>query len=356
MKVFETRFSDSQLTSVNDVIKRGEIGFGPNVAVLENTFKERQPNKHKHYIATNSASASAYMIFSYLKEKYGPCDVYTPSLGFTSPAWAAHHFGHRIIWVDIDDNLIFDVDDYKVKVKTRSKRYLEQGIKPIVMPILYGGVSNINGWDSLGKEGYGEITIIDSAHGITPVLESDFIFFSFHPYKPIASSDGGMIGTSDDEANDYLLSYRNFGRSNVNGTYDITQHGFKFYMNNLNATLALESLCEYENNLDRRLENYELWEELLKEHKCEGNLITYGSFSSYYFATWVSKKETDRICMETGLSKHYPLLHMTKFFDGREAVEQGNLTNSLKLHKHIINLPLHSTKLGDKLSVIDLLL
>lgn len=355
MKVFETRFSDSQLRSVAEVIKSGQIGFGPNVNVLEQAFMEKQPLKHDHYIATNSASASAYMIFSYLKEKYGSCDVYTPSLGFTSPAWAAQHFGHRIIWVDVDHNLIFDVSDYKKKAKSRSKRYLEDGIKPVVMPILYGGVSNINNWESLGSEGYGEIRVVDSAHGITPVLESDFIFFSFHPYKPIASSDGGMIATSDDEANNYLLSYRNFGRSNFNGTYDITQQGFKFYMNNLNATLALESLCEYENNLLIRCENYQLWEDLLNEHQCKGHLIKHDFFSSFYFATWVSEKKTEEICNNTGLSKHYPLLHTTQFFNGLKAVEYEQLPNSVGLHKYIINLPLHPTTLGDKINIIELL-
>tara|TARA_R100001460_G_scaffold69148_1_gene109710 strand:- start:3310 stop:4377 length:1068 start_codon:yes stop_codon:yes gene_type:complete len=355
VKVFQTRFSDSQLSSVTKVIKSGEIGFGPNVTVLEQAFREKQSRKHHHYIATNSASASAYMIFSYLKEKYGSCDVYTPSLGFTSPAWAAQHFGHRIIWVDVDDNLIFDVSDFKKKAKSRCKRYLNDDIKPVVMPILYGGVSDIKGWKSLGSEGYGEIRVVDSAHGITPVLESDFIFFSFHPFKPIASSDGGMIGTSDDEANNYFLSYRNFGRSNINGTYDITQQGFKFYMNNLNATLALESLCEYENNLMIRCENYQLWEDLLGEHQCVGNLVKHDHFSSFYFATWISRKDTSEICKHTGLSKHYPLLHKTEFFNELEAVEHEELSNSVKLHKHIINLPLHSTTLGDKISVIELL-
>ena len=52
-------------------------------------------------------------------------------------------------------------------------------------------------------------------------------------------SCGGLLGTDDEEANEYICSYRNFGRENVGDTYDIVNPGFKFYMNNLTATLGL---------------------------------------------------------------------------------------------------------------------
>ena len=95
MKVFESKFTKEELNPINEVIKTGQLGFGPNVLEFEKQF---QPFSNKKYnVTTNSASAAAFIIFAYLKEKYGVCDVYTPSLGFTSPAWAAQHFGHNIL-------------------------------------------------------------------------------------------------------------------------------------------------------------------------------------------------------------------------------------------------------------------
>ena len=102
MKVFESKFTKEELNPINEVIKTGQLGFGPNVLKFELQFQSFSNKKYN--TATNSASASAFMIFAYLKKKYGKCDIYTPSLGFTSPAWAAKHFGHNIIWVDINDN------------------------------------------------------------------------------------------------------------------------------------------------------------------------------------------------------------------------------------------------------------
>ena len=142
MKVFESKFLKEELNPINEVIQKGQLGFGPNVLEFENKFQSFSNKKYN--IATNSASSAAFIIFAYLKEKYGLCDVYTPSLGFTSPAWAAQHFGHNIIWIDINDNLLFDINDYYDKRRSRCERYSDGGITPVLMPILYGGVSRFS--------------------------------------------------------------------------------------------------------------------------------------------------------------------------------------------------------------------
>ena len=311
MKVFESKFTSQELTPLNEVLQTGQLGFGPNVLEFETQFQSFSNKKHN--IATNSASAAAFIIFAYLKEKYGVCDVYTPSLGFTSPAWAAKHFGHNIIWIDINDNLLFDCRDYLNKRREENQ--------PVVMPILYGGVSNIDGWDLEGDE----IVVVDSAHCVTPTIKCDFSFFSFHPYKPICSSDGGMISTDDLEATDYFRNYRNFGRQNVNNSYDIIQEGFKFYMNNLNATIALVSVKKYKKDLEVRKNNYSKLD----------NVLSHDNSSSYYFATRLNDK-ADEFNKHYQLARHYPLLHKTKYFNSKV-----RLPNTELLHNKIINLPLY---------------
>ena len=245
MKIFETMFTEQELESVVEVLKSGKLGFGENVPELEKRFSDF--SKLKYNTAVNSASDAAFVIFEFLKEKYGTCDVYTTTLGFVSPAWVAKKTGHNIIFVDVNSELLFNCEDYKNK-----RNNSESKNKVVLMPVLYGGVSRINKWDIYGDE----IVVTDSAHCITPTIKSDYVFFSFHPYKPVCTSDGGMISTDDQKADQYFKSYRNFGRSYVNDSYDIVQNGFKFYMNNLNATIGLVSLGKYENNLDIRKRNF----------------------------------------------------------------------------------------------------
>ena len=317
MRVFETKFKYDELENIIEVIKNGELGFGKNVKSFENVFSFF--SKKDYNIATNSASAAAFMIFAYLKEIYGVCDIYTPSLAFTSPAWAAKHFGHNLIFVEVNKNLLFDCEHY-FNVRKDSKR------KKVLMPILYGGVSTIDNWEVVGDE----IIVVDSAHCVTPTIESHFTFFSFHPYKPICSSDGGMISTNLKVADDYFRSYRNFGRINTKDSYNINQEGFKFYMNNLNATIALESIKKYYNNLDIRKETY-----LDMGYAGLSDLLPHDENSSYYFATRIKEEGANEFNKDSGLQRHYPLLHLTKYYkDG------SKLPFTEKIHNKIINLPL----------------
>ena len=76
MRVFESNFTEKELSPLINIIKKGEIGFGSNVSILENKFKKY--SNCKYNIATNSASASSFIIFSYLKNKYGDWILYDP--------------------------------------------------------------------------------------------------------------------------------------------------------------------------------------------------------------------------------------------------------------------------------------
>lgn len=324
MKLFNTEILKEDVDFVSEILQKGNIGYGPLVEEFQNKFVPF--SKKKYNVATNSASASAFMIFAYLKEKYGSCDVYTTSIGFISPAWAARHLGHNVIFVDVDDNLLLDVNHYRTIRK-------DNGRKIVLMPVLYGGVSNIPEFDSLKQDGFNEIVVTDSAHCVTPTISSDFIFFSFHPFKPIAASDGGMISTDDEESFNYFNLYRNFGRKTIENTYDIVSDGFKFYMNNLNAAIALTQLNRYEEKLNIRKKCNGLVENL----NLNGRLLTHDVHSSYYFATLIcDSNSVEELYEEFPTSKHYPMIHKTSLFN-----DSCILPNTELLHKLILNLPLY---------------
>tara|TARA_A100001515_G_scaffold125947_1_gene110964 strand:- start:4105 stop:5076 length:972 start_codon:yes stop_codon:yes gene_type:complete len=318
MKLFKTTIKQEDLSLIEDVLVTGQLGFGSNVSRFEEQFSHFSSKKYN--VAVNSASAAAFMIFSFLKEKHGICDVYTTSLGFTSPAWSAKHFGHNLIFVDVQDDLQFSSKHYRA-VRDLSKAATAR--KQVVMPVLYGGISSIDNFSLMGDE----IVVIDSAHCVTPTMKSDYTFFSFHPYKPICSSDGGMISTDDLESKNYFTSYRNFGRINYKNCYNIKNNGFKFYMNNLNATIALTQIKRYEENLNIRKQNYKALSDRFL-------LLPHDKNSSYYFATTLVEN-ADEVIKETGLTRNYPMLHKMDYYR-----TQTDLPNLERLHGKILNLPL----------------
>lgn len=337
MKLFQTTINKEDADIVSSVLQSGDLGFGPNVKLFEEKFQLF--SKAEYNISTNSASASAFMIFAYLKEVFGECDVYTTSLGFTSPAWAAVHFGHRLIWVDVDDNLLFDVQDYRKKRNQVGKRYLEGKVTPVVMPVLYGGVSTIPNFESIYTDGYKEITVVDAAHCVTPSLKAHFTFYSFHPFKPVAASDGGMISTNNFYAAEWFRNYRNFGRQNIEGGYTIKSDGFKFYMNNLNATIALTQLKRYPESRNYRASVHELLENL--DLYFPGRLLRHDQNSSYYFSTLICDPDkVEELNKRFPTSKHYPMLHKMPYYE-----DGSYLPNLERLHPLILNLPLYDVNL-----------
>jgi len=316
MKVFESRINPGDIDVISQVLARGQLGFGQNVRELEDRFTAFSQKTYN--IAVNSASAAAFMIFAFLKEKYGECDVYTTSLGFASPAWAASHMGHNLIFVDVNDELQFDIEDYK-------RRYKPTFRQTVVMPVLYGGVSTIEGFSAALTD---EIVVVDSAHCVTPTIEADYLFFSFHPAKPICTSDGGMISTHHTEAAEYWRLYRNFGRQARAESYDIVQQGFKFYMNNLNASIALTQLPHCAESVEKRKKNYERLQSFY-------SLLPHDEFSSYYFATTFVPDATVRL-KSLGIARHYPMLHQTTYFSNGQTLPYLE-----SLHPLILNLPIH---------------
>ena len=312
-------------------LNSGNLGFGKEVIKFEKKFKSFSNKKFN--VGVSSASAAAFILFAYLKKKYGVCDVYVPSLAFTSPIWAAKEHGHNIVFVDVDDNLLFCTKDYK------SKRYPNSSWlrKSVVLPVLYGGVSNISEFNLVGDE----IVVVDSAHCITPKINSDFTLFSFHSLKPICMSNGGMISFNDEEGDDFFKKYRNFGRENIEYTYDISQEGFNFYLNNLNASIGLAQIEKAKKNIQTRKRNYlEVREGIFKR---AGRFLDHDENSSYYLSTLIldvgEQKELISFMAKENiqLSLHYPPLHMTKFYK-RWA---SPLKNTERIYKKIINLPIH---------------
>lgn len=344
---FEPTITKECYELVDSCLKSGALGFGPQVLEFESSFKNISNKKFN--IGLSSASAAAYVIFAYLYEKYGSCDVYTPSMGFVSPAWAAKKNGHRVIFVDVNESLLFDWYSY-LDLK---QRYGNPNSRSILMPVLYGGVGDIPGFSPVDNE----IVVVDSAHCVSPKIHSDYIFFSFHPTKPICMSSGGMLSCNSLDASVYFSNYRNFGRQNTSKlSYDIIQNGFKFYMDNLNASLGLSQLDIYKDNISKRKANYEYLDENLAIDvgRALGGILGHNGNSSYYLATIILNKGYDINSAFAKLSSKnifvtscYPPLHQSTLFRTNFC-----LPNTEFFNNRILNVPIHQNLTNENMQTI----
>jgi perosamine synthetase len=330
VKLFEPTIDEKSLENILNVLKNGDLGFGSNVPKFEEEFSSYSGKQYN--VATNSASAAAFMIFYYLKEAFGTCDIYTTTLGFVSPVWAAKHLGHNVNFVDITKDLQFDCSDYFLK--RGNSNSVNQAV---VMPVLYGGVDTIKDWKVFGDE----VVVVDSAHSVTPTIKADYCFFSFHPLKPVCSSDGGMISTDIENAAEYFRTFRNFGRTREGSTYSLSQPGFKFYMNNLNASIALESIKKYPEQREKRKENYEYIRDRVSEA-----LVPHTSNSSYYIGSAL-RDDAEEMMKKLETSRLYPLLHKS-----HSVGSKGILISAERIHPKIMNFPIHHNLTKEQIEFI----
>ncbi len=94
---FEPNITKQDIESVSSTIESKVLAFGPDVTKFESLYSTY--SKKKNNIGFNSASSAAYLMFQYFFENYGPCRIYTPSIGFVSPVFAAIKNRHEICFV-----------------------------------------------------------------------------------------------------------------------------------------------------------------------------------------------------------------------------------------------------------------
>lgn len=342
IKCFDSSICQKDKKNLLECLESRVLAFGPNVSEFENRYANL--SKKEYNIGFNSASSAAYLLYQYLYEKMGKCRVYTTSLGFVSPVYAAIKNGHEIVYVDVDDNLLMSSDNLK-------ELFIDDGMPSVVMPVLYGGVSQIKGMYEFCKDN-DCILVLDSAHCISPDMDYDYAFYSFHPVKPVCMSNGGLLATNNRESAEYMFSGRNFGRKHINDTYDLVQSGFNFYMNNLNAALGLSQLDRCLKNVAKRRVNFETLKQNIPKEL--GHFTDHDEGSSYYLSSLVLNEGFSSGIMRKTLrdngvqsSFHYPFLHKTKFYKQDIVLEKLD-----SLEDRIINLPIHQELLPKEMEKI----
>ena len=342
IKCFDSDITEEDKQNLLTTLQSRVLAFGPNVLEFENKYSIF--SKKKYNVGFNSASSAAYLLYQYLYEKMGKCRVYTTSLGFVSPVYAAIKNNHEVVYVDVDDNLI-------MSTKKLKELFINDDTPSIVMPVLYGGVSRVAGMHEFCEENNCTL-ILDSAHCISPTMDCDYAFYSFHPVKPICMSNGGLLATDNKKSADYMFSGRNFGRQMQGDTYDLVQAGFNFYMNNLNASLGLSQIDKCLDNVQKRKNNFDFLKNNIPKEL--GYFTDHDESSSYYLSSLVLNNEYSSAIMrqrlrESGVqsSFHYPYLHKTKFY--KQDIELEKLDS---LDDKIINLPIHQQLLPGDLEKI----
>ena len=250
--------SKDVIEPLNTVVMSGSITQGPQVEKYENKLKEFIGNPY--VLSLNSATAGLTVALRLLKTKVGFDDqkdvVLTPALTCFATTAAILANNVNIRWLDVDPTTSnIDLADLKNKLSPHTKiiYVVHWGGTPVDLD----GLKEIQDY-SFEKFGFRPAIIEDCAHAFGAEYNGrkigngdNICVFSTQAIKHLTTGDGGIITLPTKDLYDRCKLLRWYGIDREKRNYqgkdlrlenDIKEFGYKFHMNDINATIGLYNL------------------------------------------------------------------------------------------------------------------
>lgn len=243
--------SDDEVNEVVDTIRSGWWTTGPKTKLFEQEFNSYIGSKFS--VTANSWTAAAHLALEAIGIQKGD-EVIIPSMTFTATAEIVCYFGAKPIIVDIQaDTLNIEPDSILKSITNRSKA---------IIPVHYGGQPcDMDEITQVAKKNNLKV-IEDAAHAIPALYKgekigtlSDVTCFSFYATKTLATGEGGMLCTDDEEIAKRSSIMRLHGinsdawkRYTSEGSwfYEVVAPGYKYNFTDIQAALGLAQLKKVE--------------------------------------------------------------------------------------------------------------
>lgn len=258
------------LDRVANVLRSGRLEHGPTVTEFEGVLGERIGNPR--VIALNSGSSGLHLAIDLVarspsaegRRSGEPGEVLTTPLTFEGTNWPILANGLRIRWVDVDPaTLNIDLDDLA--------RKLSPATRAIVVVHWTGYPVDLNRLRDIldqaeARFGFRPMVIEDCAQawgatyqGVPLGNHGNICMFSFGALKQLTCGSGGMLVLPDDSLHERASSRRWYGinrqADRAHGDYDVSDWGYRFYMNDVAAAIGLANVHLADELLERHRNN-----------------------------------------------------------------------------------------------------
>lgn len=275
--LFKVAMSANADKEVSKVLHSGFITQGPQVEKYEEALCKYF--EYPYILSVNSATSGLTLALRLLDLPQDSIVLTTP-MTCTATNWPILANGFKIKWVDVNPNTCnIDIEDLISKLSENTKA---------IMVVHWGGYP-INPEDlkrvqqiCLEKYGFEPAIIEDCAHAFGAKYADKFVgtfgnisVFSTQAIKHLTTVDGGFMMLPNRELYERAKLLRWFGidrsKRTVSGDLrmepDIPEWGYKFHMNDVNATIGLANLSLAIENLQKHRENALELREYLKTLK-----------------------------------------------------------------------------------------
>jgi UDP-4-amino-4-deoxy-L-arabinose-oxoglutarate aminotransferase len=282
-------------------------------------------------------------------------EVITTPMSFVATANSVRMVGAHPVFVEVEkDTANMDV--------TLVEKAITKKTKAILPVHMYGQMVDMKKLLAIGKK-YNLPIIEDAAHaleserdGIRPGQKSFGACFSFYATKSITSAEGGAFSTNVEARAKLMKKLRSHGitselaqrvRTGLR-TYDVDVLGWKYNMDNIQASLLLPQVKKIEKVWKKR----ELVAQTYRNAFAEAGIEMPKEYAGakhgrHIFAIWVDPEKRDKIleyilAHGVGAVINYPPIHLFTYYRKQYGFKPGAFPHTELISKRTISLPLYA--------------
>ena len=341
------------IDGITDVLKSDWLTQGPKVKEFEKEFADFVGAK----FAIAFSNGTEALVAAHRAVNIGPGDeTITTPMTFAATANAALLVGGKPIFCDIElHSGLMDPKELEKKVTSKTKA---------ILPVHYaGGCCDMDAINEIAKKS-NAVVIEDACHAPGATYKSrptgslaDMSVFSFHPVKPIATGEGGMVTTNNPDFASSLRALATHGIFKDDSCskvgpwyYEMRLLGSNSRMSELHGALALSQLKKSSLFLQCRRDFAERYDWLFSKNDFFIPIKIPDFTKSAYHLYPVLARMDNLSCdkktlieslhkMNIGVQVHYIPVHRHPIYRNMGYTDAG-LKNSVAFYERIISLPL----------------
>lgn len=355
--------TEEDIAAVVETLKSDYLTQGPKIGEFERKFADYV--EAKYAVVVNNATAGLHIAAKALGVKPGSKVIVTP-MTFAASANCIRYCGGDVEFCDIDPHTYL-MDLTKLESKLESA---EPGTYSGIVVVDFAGYPHNMEEVRRIADRFGLWIIEDACHA--PGAEwidsngerrrtgegryADCCIFSFHPVKHIATGEGGMVTTDNEELYKKLQHYRTHGitkdpaqmsKNDGGWYYEMTDLGFNYRLTDIQAALGVSQLSRAEQGLARRREIARKYDEAfahIKEIKTPYRATDVNhAFHLYVIQVPDRKKLYDFLRSHGILAQvHYAPLHLMPYYR-QFGWKEGDLPVVEDYYAHCLSLPMFPT-------------
>ncbi len=357
--LFDLNFGPEEEAAAVEVIRSKWISMGSKTKEFEDEFARLHGSRHA--VAVTNCTAALHLALRICGVGDGD-EIIVPSLTFVATASAVRMVGARPVFADVVslDDWTICPDDVEAKITPRTKA---------VIPMHFGG----HGADMTRicaiADKYGLKVVEDACHAPLGKRDGrylgtfgDLACYSFYSNKNMATGEGGMLLTQNEEYDRRARLLRAHGmtataydREQGKEFYDVVDWGYNYRMDDIRSAIGLAQVAKLEADVMKRKTLADRYRKNLGgEASVSIPFENYpGESSNYVMGVLLEKGDRSTIRKQLeekgiGTSMHYPPVH--QFACYREYVADLPLTEDIGRRE--LSLPLYYNMTTDDVDYV----